>query len=87
MIDLFSGTLSLFAFAAVVITGLVRGDACGEVLVEGLVGMLVFLCIGKLLGHIGRRLVAEGMERKKDAGGAGNVSGGGEPKEDGEDTR
>lgn len=65
MIDHFSGTLALFAFATVTIIGLIKGDGLSEVLQEALVGMAVFLVLGKVLSYIGRRMIAEGFEESK----------------------
>lgn len=62
MIDYFSGLLALFAFAAVILIGLIRGDAPGEILREALVGMLAFLVIGRALSYIGKRLITEELE-------------------------
>lgn len=67
MIDHFNGILALFAFAAVLLLGLVRGDGMAEVLRDGLVAIVVFLVVGKALGYIGRRLVEEEVEAEKAA--------------------
>jgi hypothetical protein len=62
MIDQFSGIVALFAFFVVTVIGLLHGEAAGAVLEKALIGMVVFLVVGKVLGYIGKRLISEQVE-------------------------
>jgi divalent metal cation (Fe/Co/Zn/Cd) transporter len=67
MIDIYSGSFALFAFAVAVGIGLIRGSPLANVLAAALAAMLVFLFVGKALGHIGRKVVEEDFEKQRAA--------------------
>ena len=67
MIDLFSGSFALFAFAVAVGIGLIRGSPFADVLAAALAAMLVFLLVGKALGHVGRKVLEEDFAKQKAA--------------------
>ncbi|MHC4660954.1 MAG: hypothetical protein ACYS8W_04635 [Planctomycetota bacterium] len=59
MIDRFSGLLGLFAFFLASATGLLMGKSAENVLFTSLVAMVSFVILGKVVGFMVKRIVAE----------------------------
>jgi hypothetical protein len=59
VIDRFSGLLGLFAFFLASATGLLMGKSAENVLFTSLVAMVSFVILGKVIGFMVKRIVAE----------------------------